>query len=153
MDWTKIGAIAGIAALIVAIAALIVEVTKPDVRPFVGPILLVLAIAGVLVFLGAPGLRNFSRRSRLPFELLLDECESILDEYRKLAFDYAEASRLPLNTASWPKHGEIWLYEHVQMVIVRTRLFDFLVSADQVWTARELKTPPSASFKKTSRFS
>lgn len=73
----------------------------------------------------------------LPFRILWGQCDEILGEYRKLAFDFPQVARLPLNRASKPEFGAVWDYPHVTMHRLKYELYNLLFYADMAWEGKE----------------
>jgi hypothetical protein len=88
MDWNRIGALASVGCLIVAIVGLAIEVTKPGAGPWLGQLLLGIAFLGVALFSAIRLWLQYRKTRELPFRLLSAECKWILDRYKRLAFDY-----------------------------------------------------------------
>lgn len=103
MDWNKIGSLGTLGCLAVAIAALVVETTKPDVKTWVWLLLLCIAALGLAAVFVVSVWKKYRALRTLPFRILFADCNMLLSEYRRLAFDHPDTARLPLHPSSYPE--------------------------------------------------
>ena len=139
MDWNKIGALGTIGALLIAVATLCIDLSKNNFNPW-SPVLI--AAVGACLFYSVILWNRLQQVRRLPFLVLLSECDLVLGEYRKMAFDYPDKCRFPLAGSSVPDYGEIWEYHHVRLSTLKQQLFSFLFAARTVFEARGIKNYP-----------
>jgi hypothetical protein len=138
MDWNKASALGTFACLVVAIIALILQAGSVDNRWAV-PLLLIAALLGVVLLAGIRAWKSFTKMRTLPLRILGSQCGHILGEYRKLAFDFPEVARLPLNRASRPEFGDVWDHTHITMFRLKYELYSLLFCADMAWEGRDYK--------------
>lgn len=94
-------------------------------------------LAGGCAARGYSRLEELHEDADLPFRILWGQCDEILGEYRKLAFDFPQVARLPLNRASKPEFGAVWDYPHVTMHRLKYELYNLLFYADMAWEGKE----------------
>lgn len=143
MDWNKVTALGTLGLLLVAIIALIPQFGSAGNRWPV-PLLLIAVFLGVLFGPGIRAWKRFTKMRTLPFRMLASQCDRILGAYRKLAFDFRDVARLPLNSASTPEFGAVWDYPHLTMLRLKWELYSLLYCADTAWEDMGREWKPSS---------
>jgi hypothetical protein len=139
MDWTKIGALANIGCLVVAVVTLGVSLHGGNVSLLIP--MLIAAVGGFICY-SVVLWKKYQRLMRLPFRILVNECDRILGDYKKLAFDFPKEARLPLHPASVPNYGAVWEFHDALVYGYKSRLFEFLFRTHQVYEAHGITNYP-----------
>src|SRR5688572_2514830 len=85
-----------------------------------------LLLVGVALIVWAIFGKRIPRRSKAVIppqtHLLAIQCADLAKQYKHLDHDYRDAVRYPMKDSSWPAAGELWRYEHLEMIKLRSAL-------------------------------